>query len=301
MKKAVLISLFVSVLIFFAGCIIVSDRLDYRHDLSDYEVKKIVRKVLLSQHTINRAGIITSDDLEKLIETRSLRAYYERLECDEGGYLTFTLSDGTFSLTLSPGIPYYFTYYDCRYAPLYFAPNRLNGAVEITYHQDIEDRYGKLLDFSIDYRDTYLETDTAAVRIAGRLGVHYDESYREHILSLIFSSTRLEIENSDYYHRDIFNNIVLDYTIDTQSYHYRYSYSGTLDNTYLGRLTFTTLIPMEGYGAHNPYYGRFKISNAHMDLLVIPRDDYYVDIVVENHYDTIQNHTIHTTWINIGL
>jgi hypothetical protein len=301
MKRALILSAFVSILILFAGCIITDDSLDYRNDLSDHEVKKIVRTVLLSQNSINRAGLITSDGLENLVRRNSRYYNDNRLECSDGGYLTFTLFDDNFAITLETETPLHIDYYECLYAPLYYDASRLDGGMNIIYHQHTEDSYEKLLDFSIEYLDTYLYSSGTTIRIDGKLGVHYDEDYLRHQLALVFSANRLEIENRTYYDKDIFTNIVLEYHIDTNTYAYRYSYSGTLYNSYFGRLTFSTLTPMEGYGNHNPRIGRFKISNAHINLLVIPQDDYYVDIIVENHYYPSRNHTIHTTWLNIGL
>ena len=300
MKPALIISTIVSVLTLFAGCIIVDDSLDYRNNLSDYEVKKIVRKVLLSQNSINRAGVVTSDGLEKIITSRS-RYLHDRVPCNDGGYVTFTLSDGTVSLTLSTGDLLHIEYDDCSYTPLYYDQSRLNGSIDIHYNQNIEDYRRKLLDFTIDYYNTWLYSRYGTLRIDGTMGVHYDEDYERHELKLIFSSNRLVIDNRDRYDQDIFSNIVLHYTIDTTSTAYAYEYSGTLYNSYLGRLTFTTRDTMEGYGDQNPRRGRFEISNAHVTLTVIPIDNYYVDIDVENHYYVSQNRTIHTTWINIGL
>ena len=246
MKRALIFSAIVSVLVLFAGCIIIDDSLDYRNDLSDYEVKKIVREVLLSQNSINRAGVITSDGLERLV-TRHSRYLDDRMACSEGGYITFKLTDGSFSLTLTTDDLLHIEYHDCLYTPLYYDQSRLNGSIELRYNQDTEDAYGKLLDFSIHYFDTNLYTRYGSIRIDGELGVHYDESYRSGELELIFSANRLVIENRTRYEKDIFTNIVLHYTIDTDTYAYAYRYSGTLYNTYLGRLTFTTLDDMRGY------------------------------------------------------
>ncbi|RUM64506.1 MAG: hypothetical protein DSZ05_07455 [Sulfurospirillum sp.] len=300
MKRALILSAIVSVLVLFAGCIIIDDSLDYRSDLSDYEVKKIVRKVLVSQNSINRAGLVTSDGLEKLITNRS-RYYDNRISCTEGGYITFTLSGGDLSVSFTTDTLLHIVYDDCRYRPFYYEQSRLNGSLDIRYNQRHEDARGKLLDFTIRYFDTSLYTKEGSVRINGEMGVHYDEAYWQHQLALVFSSNRLEIANRDYYERDIFTNIVLEYGIDTRTYHYTYHYSGTLYNSYLGTLSFTTLDAMQGYSNQNPQKGRFKISNAHVTLRVVPIDDYYVDIIVEGHDYTGQNRTIHTTWINIGL
>ena len=300
MKRAIIVSVIVFALTLFAGCIIIDDSLDYRHDLSDYKVKKIVRKVLLSQNSINRAGVVTSDGLDQIITNRS-RYLHDRVACNGGGYVTFTLSDGTVSLTLSAGDLLHIEYDDCSYTPLYYDQSRLDGSIDIQYNQNIEDYRTKLLDFTINYYDTYLYSHYGTLRIDGEVGVHYNEDYTLHELKLIFSSNRLVIDNRDRYDEDLFTNIVLNYTIETDTTAYAYEYSGTLDNDYFGRLTFTTRETMEGYGNKNPQRGRFEISNAHMTLTVIPINDYYVDIDVDNHYYASRNRTIHTTWINIGL
>ena len=300
MKTFSTVILFLVTLFIFAGCIIQDDTLDYRNNLSDHEVKKIVREVLISQNSIGHAGLITSDGLDNLLQNRN-RYLHERYECSDGGYASLTFGDDTFSFTITTGTLFELEYSNCYETPLYYDRSGIDGSIEIIYHQNSEDYHTKLLDFSVHYLRTYLYTRLGEIYIDGEVGVHYDEDYDRHQLSVILSSSNLRIEERNTYENTIFNNIVLDFQIDTYSYIYNYNYSGTLYNSYLGTLSFTTIVPMRGYREKNPYSGRFKISNNHMSLTVIPQDDYYVDILVENHYYNNRNRVIHTTWINIGL
>ena len=298
MRKFLPYLLLLALFIGFGGCVIVSDSLDYRNDLSDYEAKKIVRKVFISQQTISRAALISNETLGSFIEYDGYSA--NRYNCSDSGYITLQLDDDGFSLNISSGDILNLNFYECAYEIPWYSQSRINGPVAITYHQYMHDYQSHISDFTIEFNHTALQALYGLERIDGILGVHLDQDYQRDILRLTLSSNHLVVENSSW-EKQIFNNIVLDFTMDTYTNRYSYSYSGTLYSDYLGRLTFSTLIPLEGYGAHNPSRGSFKISNEHVSLTVIPVDDYYVDIRLENHFYPTKNRIIHTTWINIGL
>lgn len=300
MKKAFFISSIVSILVLFAGCIIIDDSLDYRNDLSDYEVKKIVRTVLASQNTINRAGLVTSDGLGKIARQKS-RYLNTNLSCDDGGYIAFSWQTGDFSATFITDSPLRLQYHECLYAPYYYDPYKVNGEIEIITHQFVDDYRNKLLDLTLHYYDTYLYTGSATIYLEGNIGVHYDYDYGSDYLAMVLTAPDFTIKNSSGYEKESFSNVVLNFQLDTLSQRYSYDYSGTLYNSYLGRLSFTTLEHMQGEGNRNPCAGRFKISNDDMSVIVVPYDDYYVDIYVDNRYHPSRNRRIHTTWINIGL
>ncbi len=287
-------------LLFWQGCVFVADSLDYRNDLSDYEVKRIVRTVFLSQHALADAALLTSDSYSTL--TISGDGYQtDSYACNEGGEIRFQIDNGGYSFSFSTGDLLHLSYDACAWDSYYDAPIRLSGPVDLTWYQDMQDRESRLIELAIDYRHAMLKNGYTTLWLDGELGLHYDLDNLAGILKVVLSSTQLRIDNSDVYGEDTYENIVLDFTMDTRDYAYSYSYHGTLFNSRLGRLTFSTLAPMRGYRDANPYSGTFKITNAHVTLRVIPVDDYYVDIVVRNSYDSYQNRTIRTTWLNIGL
>ncbi len=292
--------MFLFTLITFYGCKI-DGRLDYKNDLSDYEAKKIVREVLLSQHSISSAGLITSDGLNNLAKNRTRELYSDRYSCQNSGYAAITLSEGDFSLTFSTDESFSINYYDCAFTPYYYDQTKLNGLINVTFHQDLYDYQDRLLDFSVSYVNTYLYSSFGKIYIDGDMGVRYDYNYYAQLLNVIFLSNHLLIETDNFIEKNIFSNIVLDFTMNTNNYIYSYKYSGTLYNSYLGNLTFTTPVTLVGYKDKNPYSGNFKISNDYMSIVVMPLDDYYVDIIIQNRYEYNQNRTIHTTWINLGL
>ncbi len=280
------------------GCVFVTESLDYRNDLSDYEVKKIVKTVFLSQHALADAALLATDGYTTVT---SERYPAERYACQEGGYIRFEIDQNGYALTFETGDLIRLAYDDCIYTTYYDDRSHLSGPIDITWYQDMADSANRLIELDIAYHNTWLKNRYTTLYLNGRIGVHYDEDYSRERLELVLSSDELRIQRSDFSGDDTYENIVLDFSMDTYSYAYRYSYHGTLFNSYLGRLTFTTLSPMRGYRDKNPFDGEFKITNAHMTLRVIPIDDYYVDIVVQNHYDSYENRTIHTTWMNIGL
>jgi len=288
-------------LLMLGGCVIQDDALDYRNDLTDYEIKKIVKEVLVSQNSINRAGIITSDGLQNIQTRTRSRDYYDRYSCQNNGYATIRFFDGDFSLTFSSGDHFGIDYEDCAFSPFYDDSNRINGSILLDINQNMQDYQNTLLDFGVSYIHTYFDTEFGKLYIDGDLGVHYDHHRYDNGLNITFTTNHLTIENNRFYEKEIFNNVVLDFFMDTYTLDYHYNYSGTLYSNYLGRLSFSTIDTMYGYKDQNPYKGEFKITNEHISLLVLPQDDYYVDIVVKNHYQPYENHTIHTTWINIGL
>jgi hypothetical protein len=282
----------------FGGCVIVNDTLDYRNDLSDYEAKKIVKKVLISQQTISKAALINNESLELFSAYDGYAA--NRYDCSENGYISLQLDGDGFAVNISTGDILNLNYYECTYATPWYSQSRINGPVAITYHQYMHDYQALVSDFTLTFNHTAIQSVYGLERIDGVLGVHLDQDYRRKQLQLTLSANHLVVENSNW-ERQTFNNIVLDFTMDTYNNRYRYSYSGTLYSDYLGTLTFSTLLPMEGYGDHNPAYGSFKISNEHVTLTVKPVDDYYVDIILDNHFYPTKNRIIRTTWINIGL
>jgi hypothetical protein len=232
MKKAFYISLIVSIFVLFAGCIVTDDTLDYRNDLSDYEVKKIVQKVLLSQNSINRAGLVASDGLENLTQ-RSGRAYNDPFSCTDGGYLTLTYADGSLAMSLQTEVPLYLGYYDCSYAPYYYEPSRLNGQINLITHQNIIDTYTHLLDVTLCYDNTYLYTGYDTLYLDGDVGVHYDMDYYNNYLTLVVSAPDLYMQSHVTHENDRYSNIVLNFQLDTLHEYYTYDYSGTLYNNYL--------------------------------------------------------------------
>ncbi len=282
----------------FGGCVIVDGSLDYRNNLSDYEAKKIVRKLFLSQESFIQAALLNSSGFSTILQT-SYNPYETRYSCLESGYFTLRISSDLTSVPEGTD-PLYLDYSECTYDTYLYPQSRLSGSVIFTYYQNMQDRYNKLLDFRVTYTHTYLYTSYGTRYLDGSVGIHYDEDYTRQLLRLTLSSSQLIIAESGY-RDDRYENVVLDFTLDTHTGHYTYSYSGTLYNTYLGRLTYSTLAAMEGNNNGYPSYGEIKITNAHMSLIVRPLDDYYVDIEVRNHYYPGQNRIIHTTWINIGL
>ncbi len=288
-------------MIFFYGCKIEGGP-DYKDDLSDYEVKKIVREVLSSQHSVNGAGLVTSDGINNLAKYKDQRdLYYNRYGCQNSGYASITFSEGDFSLTFSADDSFSVNYHNCSFTPYYYDQTKLNGLIDITLHQDLYDYQNRLLDFSVNYTNIYLYTSFGQIYLDGDMGVLYDFDYFAQLLTVRFISNHLTIENSGFGEKNIFSNVVLDFTMNTESYLYSYKYSGGLYNDYLGYLTFSTPVTLIGYKDKNPYGGKFKIMNEYMSITVIPLDDYYVDIIVQNRYSYIRNRTIHTTWINLGL
>lgn len=291
-------------LLFLDGCVIVEEPLDYRHGISDYEAKRIVRKVFLSQHSLADASLLTSVSFGSLLDDYAqihYDPYANRYGCDDRGYFTLQLGSDGLQLTIDSGDLLEIEYQTCQ-TELYsgFAP-QLNGPVAITYHQNRLDRYSRMLDFTVTYHDALLTTLFGAYYLEGSIGVHYDEDMQRGMLALVLSSNRFQLYGDRYTQRDRFDNVVLDFTMDTISQRYRYNYSGTLYNSYLGRLTFSTFLPLEGIGDQNPATGELKIGNAQMRLIVTPLDDYYVDIQLISNSDPRENRTIHTTWLNIGL
>ena len=286
-------------LIGIGGCVIVDDGLDYRHDLSDYEAKKIVRTVFLTQQSLGRAAMISARSTETIFDGDR---YGEgnRYDCLSGGYLTLELGVDGLQLSLSAGDIVQLDYHQCLCDPLYAHESYLDGPVALTYHQSLSDSHERLYDVTLSYADTWLDTPTGGAWFDGRIGLHYDEDFDTRMHHLILSSDTLDIRRGSYASQRLYN-IVLDFRMQRDTLHYRYDYSGTLYSDYLGRLTFSTLYPMEGYADRNPSAGLFKISNTTVTLKVRPIDDYYVDILLENRYDPSQNRTIHTTWMNIGL
>ncbi len=279
----------------FYGCTINSN-LDYARNISDFEVKKIVKEVLSSQNTIGAAGLITSDGLSEIAKWNKTRDFFnDRYTLQNDGYASITLNEDDFSLTFSANESLNINYYDCAFKPYYYDQTRLNGIVDITLNHDLYDYQNRLLDFSVRYLNTYLYTDFGEIRINGSMGVRYDYDHYQNLLSVLFLTNTLSIES------DTFTNISLDFTMNTDSYIYDYKYSGTLYNEYLGNLTFFTPVNLVGYKDKNPYSGRFKILNDYIDILVIVLDDYYVDIIVREKNDAFKRRTIHTTWINLGL
>ncbi len=288
-----------SILLFgFGGCIIVSDTLDYRNDLSDYEVKKIVRKIFVSRQTLTHAALIGNESFGQLSAYTAVPT--ERYTCGEQGYMTLRLQGDTLSFTLSAGDRLYLNYYACGFEMVWPGDgySRLNGAVSITWNQYMYDSEGEVADFTIDFDRAVLTAPSGMERLDGRVGVHLERDYRRSMLGLILSSNRLVVENSRR-EEQTFTNVVLDLHTDRTTMRYRYRYSGTLYSDYLGRLTFSTPVTLEGYGDRNPAYGRLTISNEHVRLTVRPVDDYYVDIVLENYIYPSRNRIIHTTWINL--
>jgi hypothetical protein len=298
MRKFMPYILLLSIFIGMGGCVIVNDTLDYRNDLSDYEAKKIVKKVLVSQQTIGMAALINNESLQTFSAYESYA--YTRYECSESGYISLQIDGDGFAVNLSAGDILNLNYYDCAYERPWYSQSRINGPVTIDYHQYMHDYQSLVSDFTLTFNRTAIQSVYGLERIDGVLGVHLDQDYRHNQLQLTLSTNRLVVENSNW-EREIFNNIVLDFMIDTYTNRYSYSYSGTLYSDYLGTLTFSTLTPMQGYGEHNPAYGSFKISNEHVSLTVKPVDDYYVDIILDNHLYPTKNRIIRTTWINIGL
>ncbi len=295
-------SILLLTLFMLGGCVIQVDSLNYQNNISDYEVKKIVKEVLSSQNSINRAGIITSDGLQNLQRSRKSRDYFSnRYNCQNNGYATIHFEGSDFSLTFSSGDSFGIEYNDCTFEVPYFNSNRINGDISFDIFENIQDYQNTLLNFNVTYTDTHFNTNNTDIYFDGSLGVHYDLDNATQSLNITFSTNYLSIENSNFYQKDIFNDVVLDFHLDTVTLKYYYNYSGSLYNSYLGRLSFSTIEPMIGYKEYNPSSGIFKITNDYLQILVIPQDDYYVDIVVKNHNQPYQNHTIHTTWINIGL
>lgn len=296
------LSILLLTLLMLGGCVIQVDSLDYQNNVSDYEIKKIVKEVLSSQNDINRAGIITSDGLQNLQRTHQSRDYFSnRYTCQDNGYATIRFEGSDFSLTFSSGDSFGIEYSDCSFIAPYYDENRINGTISFDIYQNMQDYQSTLLNFNVNYADTHFYTNNSDIYFDGSLGVHYDFDNPTENLNITFSTNYLSIENNHFYQKDTFNDVVLDFHLDTLTLQYRYNYSGSLYNSYLGRLSFSTIEPMQGYKDHNPSSGIFKITNKYIQILVIPQDDYYVDLIVKNRYQPYQNHTIHTTWINIGL
>ena len=282
------------------GCLFIAESLDYRRDLSDYEVKRIVRRVLLSQHVIADAALATTDGYTQLYGAYTS---YDttRYSCRDGGYLRLEIGEGDYTFSFESGDLLHLTYDNCRCDACESEFDRLSGPVDIVWYQDSEDALQRVIELGITYHYADLYAPFTSVRLDGRIGLHYDRDYRRGILRLILSTNDLSLHGSDFGDDTRYENVVLDFTMDEASHAWRYSYSGTLFSSYLGRLTFTTLTPLEGYDAHNPDRGEFKITNAHMSLRVVPRGNGAVDIYVENHFDITQNRTIRTSWRDIGL
>ena len=282
------------------GCRFVAESLDYQNGLSDYEAGKIVRTVLLSQHTIADAALLSASGYRRMGPSSDLYPN-ERYSCQDGGYIRFTFDEDGYSLTFESGDLIHLNYDTCRYHNYDDSTWLLNGPVDLTWYQDMEDSVNRVIELGITYHDAWLQNSYATAYLDGEIGLHYDEDYTSDRLQLVLTSDELRVRANNATQSNTFENIVLDFSMNMSDYRYRYTYHGTLFNAYLGRLTFTTLSPIQGNRDDNPYRGELKITNAHMTLRVIPVDTYYVDIIVQNHYDTFENRTIHTTWRDIGL
>ncbi len=164
--------------------------------------------------------------------------------------------------------------------------------------EDLRNVVSTVLRSQLIIEDASSDTPQNYATLEGYLKSTYDYDRYNDELHIISSASSIWL-----YQRG-FNQIhLLDmyYEYHDDSYDYHYNYSGIINNTIIGAISFETVKEFYGEYSHNPDLGSLRITNENVTIYLDVVNEFSVDITLYDNYDNIDGIVYKMSWNELGF